>query len=241
MVPSIKQTITSKSSISSTIRELVRNMALVSRSREFLKTMLLVGIPAKMVLTGVIIFALPLLLSQKNYFQEDIGQIIMLYGVCVLVSTHYVSRWVDRMGQSHIVLVWGSIISGLGLVLIGLADWEGFVHPDNPEGISTTVLIFGVAITGLSHGLINAPVVTHIAESRLAEKIGASTATATYRLMELVGHIAGPVLIGQLFIISGQDAMVLAWVGGIIMIFGLMFIIGSAQPRSPGYAAGYFQ
>jgi predicted MFS family arabinose efflux permease len=241
MVPSIKQTITGESSMTSTIRELGRNMALVSRSLEFLKTMLLVGIPAKMVLTGVIIFALPLLLSQKKYFQEDIGQIIMLYGVCVLLSTHYVSRWVDRMGQSHIVLVWGSIISGLGLVLIGLADWEGFIHPDNPEGISTTVLIIGVAITGLSHGLINAPVVTHIAESSLAEKIGASTATATYRLMERVGHIAGPVLIGQLFIISGQDAKVLAWVGGIIMIFGLIFFVNSAKPRTPDYAPGYSQ
>jgi len=239
MVPSIKQTVTGDSSLKSTMRELGRNMALVSRSMKFLKTMFLVGIPAKMVLTGVIIFALPLLLSQKKYYQEDIGQIIMLYGVCVLISTHYVSRWVDRVGQSHIVLIWGSIISGLGLVLIGLADWEGFAHADNRESFSTAVLIIGVAITGLSHGLINAPVVTHIAESGLAEKIGASTATATYRLMERVGHIAGPVLIGQLFIISGQDATVLAWVGGVIMIFGLIFFTSSAQPRTPDYAPGY--
>ncbi|RLA13027.1 MAG: hypothetical protein DRQ59_06280, partial [Gammaproteobacteria bacterium] len=173
MVPSIKQTITGESSLTSTMRELGRNMALVSRSLRFLKTMLLIGIPAKMVLTGVIIFALPLLLSQKKYFQEDIGQIIMLYGVCVLVSTHYVSRWVDRMGQSHIVLFWGSMMSGLGLLLIGLTDWEGIAHLSNRENFSTTVLIIGVAITGLSHGLINAPVVTHIAESRLAENIGA--------------------------------------------------------------------
>ncbi len=143
------------------------------------------------------------------------------------------------MGQSHIVLIWGSIISGLGLVLIGLADWEGFAHADNPESFSTAVLIIGVAITGLSHGLINAPVVTHIAESGLAEKIGASTATATYRLMERIGHIAGPVLIGQLFIISGQDATVLAWVGGVIMVFGLIFFTNSAQPRTPDYAPGY--
>jgi len=145
------------------------------------------------------------------------------------------------MGQSHTVLVWGSIISGLGLLLIGLADWEAFLHPDNPDGISTTVLPIGVAITGLSHGFINAPVVTHIDESSLAEEIGARTATATYRLMERVGHIAGPVLIGQLFIISGQDAKVLAWVGGVVMIFGLIFFVSSAEPRTPAYAPGYSQ
>jgi len=239
MVPSIKQTITSKSSLTSTILTLGRNMALVSRSLRFLKTMFLVGIPAKMVLTGVIIFALPLILSQKKFFQEDIGQIIMLYGVCVLVSTHYISRWVDRKGQSHIVLFWGSIISGLGLVLIGLAGWEGFTGTSNSDDFSTAVLITGVAITGLSHGLINAPVVTHIAESGVAEKIGASTATATYRLMERLGHIAGPVLIGQLFIISGQDATVIAWAGGVIMILGLIFFVNSAQPRIPAYAPSH--
>jgi len=235
MVPSIKKTIAEGSSLVSTLRELGKNMAIASRSLKFLKTMLLVGIPAKMVLTGVIIFALPLLLSQRNYHQEDIGQIIMIYGVCVLISTHYVSRWVDRMGRSHIVLFWGTIVSGLGIVLIGLTDWEGFSNLGNSETYSTTVLIFGVAITGLSHGLINAPVVTHIADSRLASSIGASTATATYRFMERIGHIAGPVLIGQLFIIGGQDATLLTWVGGVIMIFGLIFIIGAAQPQTPAY------
>ncbi len=66
MVPSIKQTVTGDSSLKSTMRELGRNMALVSRSMTFLKTMFLVGIPAKMVLTGVMIFALPLLSPRKN-------------------------------------------------------------------------------------------------------------------------------------------------------------------------------
>ncbi len=145
------------------------------------------------------------------------------------------------MGRSHIVLFWGTMISGLGIVLIGLTDWEGFARLSSSETFSTIILITGVAITGLSHGLINAPVVTHIAESRLAENIGASTATATYRFMERIGHIAGPVLIGQLFILGGQDATPLTWVGGVIMIFGLIFIIGAAQPQSPAYTEEYSQ
>jgi predicted MFS family arabinose efflux permease len=239
MVPSMTKSMTGESSFASTMRELGRNMALVSRNLKFLKTMILVGIPAKMVLTGVIIFALPLLLSQNNYHQEDIGQIIMIYGACVLISTHYISRLVDRTGRSHIVLFWGTMISGLGIVLIGLTDWEGLAKLSNSENFSTMILIIGVAITGLSHGLINAPVVTHIAESKLAKNIGASTATATYRFMERIGHIAGPVLIGQLFIFSGQDALLLTWVGAVIMICALIFIIGAAQPRTPAYAGGY--
>jgi predicted MFS family arabinose efflux permease len=241
MVPAIRNVTSVESSLRSTMRELGRNMALVSRNLKFFKTMALVGIPAKMILTGVILFALPLLLSQKNYHQEDIGQIIMIYGACVLISTHYFSRWVDRMGRSHIVLFWGTMISGLGIVLIGMTDWEGLSRFTNDESLYTIILIIGVAITGLSHGMINAPVVTHIAQSTLAKNIGASTATATYRFMERIGHIAGPVLIGQLFVFGGQNASMLTWVGVIIMICALIFIIGAAQPRTLAFAESHSQ
>lgn len=231
IVPSLKGQITGTVSLKNTMQELMRNMAQVSRSLRFLKAMILVGIPAKTVLTGVIIFALPLILAQKKFHQEDIGQIIMIYGASVLISTHYFSRLVDRIGRSHLVLFWGSVISGIGIILIGLIDWQGTEYFVMTETLSTGVLITGVAITGFSHGLINAPVVTHIAESRLANRIGPSTATATYRFMERIGHIAGPMLIGQLFVLGGQNAMLLTWVGAGIIIFGIIFIIGSAPPQ----------
>lgn len=234
MVPSLQGQATGTVSLKNTFYQLARNMAQVSRSLRFLKAMILVGIPAKTVLTGVIIFALPLILAQKKFHQEDIGQIIMIYGACVLISIHYFSRLVDRIGRSDLVLFWGSVISGIGIILIGLIDWEGTEYLVMTETLSTSALIAGVAITGFSHGLINAPVVTHIAESRLANRIGPSTATATYRFMERFGHIDGPMLIGQLFVLGGQNALLLTWVGAGIIVFGLIFIAGPPPaPRLP--------
>lgn len=241
MVPTIKGHTTGAVSLKKTFYQLAKNMVQVSRSLRFLKAILLVGIPAKTVLTGVIIFALPLILAQKKFPQEDIGQIIMVYGACVLISTHYFSRLVDRIGHSHLVLFWGSVISGFGIILIGLVDWQGTEFLAMSETMATTTLIIGVAITGFSHGLINAPVVTHIAESRLAQRIGSSTATATYRFMERIGHIAGPMLIGQLFVLGGQSAMLLIWVGGTIIILGLLFAIGSAQLQPALVSGGQSQ
>ena len=57
------------------------------RDPEFVKATLLIGMPTKAVLTGVTVFALPLLLSRQSYVQEDIGQVVMLYAACVLVSS----------------------------------------------------------------------------------------------------------------------------------------------------------
>src|ERR1051325_3365760 len=93
---------------------------MVVHSGEFLKAMFCIGVPAKAILTGTITFALPLLLGQQGYRQEEIGQIIMLYGIGVVAASTYVSRLVDRTGNAEMVLFCGAVISGAGLVLIGL-------------------------------------------------------------------------------------------------------------------------
>ena len=205
-------------------QHLTHHVGQALRNVDFLKTMILIGIPAKAVLTGVIIFALPLLLTKQGYPAEDIGQIIMIYAACVVLSSSYVSRLVDRIGHTHEILFWGATICGIGLTLIAFLDWQPpGAATDSP--VPTTILIVGVAIVGIAHGFINAPVVTHVAESALAGRVGASSLTATYRFLERVGHIAGPIIISQLFLLGGQEAKLMLWVAGAITLFGLIFLI----------------
>ncbi len=165
----------------STWHQLKSNISQAMRSLEFLKTMILVGIPAKAVMTGVVIFALPLLLARMEYAQEDIRQIIMLHGAVVLVSSMYVSRFVDRYGKSDLVLFVGTLISGAGIFMISTMEWPEF---NTIPGGPTAAIIVGVVVLGLAHGFINAPVVTHVAESKLSARIGADSTTASYRFLE---------------------------------------------------------
>jgi len=96
---------------------------------------------------------------------------------------------------------------------------------------STFVVTGGVVTVGVAHGLINAPVVTHVAHSRLAAQIGANSVTTTYRFLERLGHVAGPFLVGQFFLIWGQSARVLIWVGVATAILGILFLVRTAPPR----------
>jgi len=216
-----------KSGLGAAIRRVGSDLAKVSRSGEFLKTMFCIGVPAKAILTGAITFALPLLLGQYGYRQEEIGQIIMLYGIGVVVASAYVARVVDRTGNTETVLFWGAAISGLGLIFIGLMGSDALVQ----GGFGTFVVTGGVVTVGVAHGLINAPVVTHVAHSRLAAQIGANSVTTTYRFLERVGHVAGPFLVGQFFLIWGQNARVLMWIGVATAILGILFLIRTAPPR----------
>jgi MFS family permease len=225
---------------------MARDTVALLRDLEFIKTIVLVGMPAKAVLTGVVIFALPLILARLEFPQEDIGQIIMLYAAGVLLASRYVSRSVDRVGKTAPVLFWGSLLCGAGLLLIGLggvqASAGGIVLPylgtlprlDTIPYLGTGLVIAGVVVLGIAHGFINAPVVTHVAKTGAAARIGRSAATATYRFLERIGHVAGPILVGQLLIVTGQDPLAIAYIGGAVVLFGLLFLI----PVRPRLGAG---
>jgi len=219
-----------KGGLGAAVRRVSNDLALVVRSGEFLKTMFFIGVPAKAILTGAVTFAMPLLLAQQGYRPEEVGQIIMLYGIGVVAASGYVSRLVDRTSNTESVLFWGAAISGIGLVLVGLMGSRAV-----GEGLlSTVVVVTGVVVVGLAHGFINAPVVTHVAHSELAGRIGATPVTATYRFLERVGHIAGPFVVGQLFLVWGQSPQILAWIGVATAALGLLFL---AQRTPPGMRA----
>ena len=211
---------------------IVSSLKNVLRNAEFLKTILCIGIPAKAILTGTITFALPLLLGQHGYRPEDIGQVIMLYAISVVLASGLVSRFVDRSGDTVTILFWGALISGGGLVLIGSIG-----SPSVGNGLlGAIVVVVGVVCVGLAHGFINAPVVTHVAHSEIAKQIGAGSVTTTYRFVERLGHVAGPVLIAQMFLIWGQTPQVLIAIGIATATLAFLFLVGKS--RSPAEALG---
>jgi len=210
-----------------TIRRLKTDCRNVITDAQFLKAIFCIGIPAKALLTGVISFAIPLILTQQQYRAEDIGQLIMLYGLGVVASTGIVSRLVDRSRNTQSILFWGAVMSGLGLMLVGLMGSK-FV---GDGGLSTVVAIAGITLVGVAHGFINAPVVTHVGISDLADRIGAVPTTTTYRFLERAGHISGPFLVSQLFLIWGQGPYIIGWIGVAITVLGLIFAMQIFRPR----------
>lgn len=201
----------------------------------FLRTMLLVGVPSKAVLTGVVGFALPLLLSTLGFAQGDIGQVIMLYAGAVLISSRYASAFVDQAGDSGKALVLGSLVGGLALCGVALGAWPPAVAA-LPGFATPALMLGGVILLGIAHGLINAPIVTHVADTAVAARIGQGPTTAAYRFLERIGHVAGPPLFGQMALLFGGEPLALAGVGVAVVACGLFFLL-SGPGRTVGEAA----
>lgn len=199
------------------------NVCQLLKDLQFVSSMLLIGIPAKAVLTGVTIFALPLLLSRQNYPPEDIGQILMFYAAGVLISSRYISRLVDKIGKTGNILFLGTLGSGLGLFIIGTIGLDKVINNPFSYHLPTLLLIVGMTILGLSQGFIHAPIVTYITDSRSATTLGKSTVASVYRLLERIGHVIGPIIVGQLLLLNQENAFTISWLGIATFIFGLLF------------------
>jgi MFS family permease len=195
----------------------------------FLKAVVLIAIPTRIIMIGLIVSNLPLVLSRQAYQPDDIGQIMMFYSGGVLISSYFISRVVDRTGRLGMVLFIGLIGSGIGVALVGLMGWQWNSFPF----MATVVLLVGLGILGLSHGFIQAPAITYVNDTRTADSLGRSSATSIYRLYERIGNITGPVLISQLLIWNNQNTLVITWIGLGIIAFGLFFAIGRGRGRKP--------
>ncbi len=198
-----------------------REMIAIFRDGSFLRSILLVGMPAKAVLTGVILFAMPLLLAQQGYAKEDVGQITMLYATAVILASHYAAQRTDRTSDTESILFWGTSVTAIGLAMVASVS---MIDANANPVLATLMIVGGVIMVGIAHGCINAPIVTHVAQCEAANLYGMANAAATYRLMERIGHVLGPVIVGQIFLHFGTSWTALGWIAGCIFLLGMLFL-----------------
>lgn len=198
-----------------------RDVHVVLRDPSFIRAVLLIGIPAKAILTGVIMFAVPLLLTNHGVGRDDIGQIIMIYAAMVLLSNEHASKMAARFGLPATMLT-GVIVAtaGLALVAAGAGQWISLAFEQ--FDLSTLAFVTGIAVIGLGHGLVNAPVVDYVTSTDAANRIGGAAAAASYRLMERGGHALGPAAMGLAFSVAGRDD------GGLLIMLSLTLLAGAA-------------
>lgn len=200
---------------------------------EFLKTILLVGIPTKAVFAGVLIFAMPIILQQQGFESDLIGQILILYSIGILITTYFIRHVTGFFRATSVTLLIGSIGAGTGLLLIGSQPWllDGIARAGWCQGdcelVNALVIVAGVLVLGLFHGLINAPVINYITRIPGTESVGRSMVAANYRLLERLGHVIGPPVAAALLLTADGSPVLmnLIYFGGGVIAAGLAFFV----------------
>ena len=253
LVPSVDTVVNQSQARSRTtvrFKRLLQNIISCLKDREFVTTLLCLSLIGKAAITGVVMFAVPLVLSINGFTTEEIGQLLMLYYISSMAITPYASRAVDTFGNTKSVLFMSAMIGAVGMATLGMVgitsekELEGMAGLMMPLGelalqityfldsmglsnATTYIVIVCLLIAGASNGLLAAPVLTHINKTRSAERFGNKSITATYIFLERIGHVIGPILSSLLFTITNDTTIAITLYGIFTGILGLIFIVTS--------------
>jgi len=173
----------------------LRAMKQIFGNPGFLSVLFFAAIPGKVVLTGLLLFVLPLYASQQGASAAEIGRIILLYPLLIVLLGPWFSRLADRADMTLFCTFAGSLLSGLAMLL--LSFWDGL----------TAVTLVAVLL-GIAHALAISPqvVLATRACERESEEFGQTRVLGLLRTGERIGSVAGPLIMGTLIAWQGVSA-----------------------------------
>jgi len=181
-------------------------------NRSFFAIAFLSALPAKVALTGVFFYLVPVYLHELGESQSVIGRIMMAYGVVCVAVAPLVARFSDRLRRTDVFVTAGGVFVALGCLIPALREGYEWV-------------LAGVAVLGLGHALLTAPQLAAV--QGMSERVGGEVGLGggsilgVFRTCERLGAALGAVLLATLVSRFGYGAALGATAAGILALCGL--------------------
>ena len=163
------------------------------RHKHFAIVTFLSAIPAKVALAGFLYYSVPLYLKGLGYNQSITGRVMMAYGLAIILIGPMVARLADRAQTRRwrFVMLGGYAAALAMAVPLFVEDMKGAV-----------IAVIGL---GVAHAIGVSPQMTLINDrcGETVREVGQATAVGIFRLVERIGTITGPILLGAMIALSG--------------------------------------
>jgi MFS family permease len=160
------------------------DLRIMLASWRFVGLAVFAAIPAKIVLTGFLFYAVPLYLAHLNISEAETGRIMVLYSLVIVFAGPWLSRLSDRHGLGRWMVFAGTLFSGLAMAILWLRS--------DHLGVIAAVLVVALAhAASISPQIALLPVICRPE----IERIGETTMLAVLRMVERVGSVIGPILV----------------------------------------------
>lgn len=155
------------------------------RNSRFMAISIFTAIPAKILLSGFLIFLTPVVLAKLGSSTSEIGRFAIIYGIIALVAMPLFSMIGDRYRCHFPLVIAGGLISGISMMPIAFEP-------------SIRMVLLGILGLGLGQAMSISSQLTLISRSAQAgdSPESASSVLGTFRLIERIGGALGPVIAG---------------------------------------------
>ncbi len=194
--------------------------ALVGNAR-FMAVTGLAAMPAKILLTGMCFYLVPLYVVSIGDSQSMAGRVLMTYAVAMVVLAPLTAALATNLRRMHWLVAGGLMVSGLGGVLMLAGGGVGWVF--------LAVLLVGLG-QAMSISAQSALVSEHC-EGAIAQ-LGEGTVYGVYRLLERLGNALGPLLAASLLHYLGYRLSFVILGCGVVLCGGVFMLVTRrhAQP-----------
>ena len=182
-------------------------------NRRFLSLAGLAAIPAKIGLTGICFYLLPLYILTTEGSQAMAGRLLMIYAVLMVVIVPMAAGMGNSCSRREKLVAFGLFFSGLGGLALTMSGGSWAV----------LVLICTLGIgQALSIASQSALVADHCHEE--IQRFGSDAVYGVYRLLERLGNALGPLLASVLVIYYGYQGALIG-IGLLLTLSGLLFAV----------------
>lgn len=149
----------------------------------FVALTVLSSLPASIAVAGFLHFFTPVYLDEIGARESTIGQVLILYGICLIYFGPSIGRMIDRSENKKYYMLTGGILGGLA-----------FVTFNTDFGIASMVV--SVFLLGLSSSFVLSSQSTMVLELKESRELGEGTALGIFRSISRLGQVVGPIIFG---------------------------------------------
>ncbi len=167
----------------------ISNMKILFKDPQFLKLLILSGLPSKIMYSGLLFFLVPVYLTKIGTSQSVIGRITMLYGLCLLIMSPFLAKVLPKSNQTKWHVFLGTLLMSLSCISIII-----YIYAFQ----DTSIISFVIAILflGIGHALqINASMsIIFTLSNHHHSNLGQATIISIYNSIERYGSVLGPLI-----------------------------------------------
>jgi MFS family permease len=194
-------------------------------NRNFMLVTGVAAMPAKILLTGMCFYLVPLYVLTVESTQAMSGRILMTYGAVMVVVAPLTAALASTRERMHWLVGGGLVVSGLGGMLMLAGADIGWVFA-------------AVVLVGIGQSLSISAQSALVAEHCPAEiaRMGDGIVYGVYRLLERIGNALGPMIAAGLVLFVGYRSGFVV-IGCAVALAGAVFLIATRRESAQALAA----
>ncbi len=200
-------------------------IGMLMTNRRFMTVTGLAAMPAKILLTGVCFYLIPLYVLSVGSTQAVAGRVLMLYAVIMVVMAPLTAGLATSRERMHWLVGGGLAVSGLGgLVMLA--------------GAGVGWIFVAVALVGLGQSMSISAQSALVSEHCGPEisQLGEGVVYGVYRLLERIGNALGPLIAATLVLRFDYRTSFVA-IGAAVLLCGVGFALATRRVAKPALAA----